>query len=180
MAWLQLLRIHRSVAACAAGLVLALPAMASSADTTDLGLDREAALRTSQAAIGRFGLDAFGRLDVPQDSATVGWNPAYNDLPGEGGATFFAAHYEYQGRPGVFFRLSSLAPGDAIEVTLAAGEVYRYRVTSAIEYALGSIDMGAILRGREGRESITLMTCSGPANEGEYAHRTVVLAERVE
>ena len=134
----------------------------------------------SQAAIGRFGLDAFGRLDVPQDSATVGWNPAYNDLPGEGGATFFAAHYEYQGRPGVFFRLSSLAPGDAIEVTLAAGEVYRYRVTSAIEYALGSIDMGAILRGREGRESITLMTCSGPANEGEYAHRTVVLAERVE
>lgn len=53
MAWLQLLRIHRSVAACAVGLVLALPAMASSADTTDLGLDREAALRTSQAAIGR-------------------------------------------------------------------------------------------------------------------------------
>jgi hypothetical protein len=24
------------------------------------------------------------------------------------------------------------------------------------------------------------MTCSGPANEGEYAHRTVVLAERLD
>jgi len=33
--------------------MLALPAMASSSNTTDLGLDREAALRTSQAAIGR-------------------------------------------------------------------------------------------------------------------------------
>ena len=53
MAWLHLLRIHRSVASCAAALVLALPTMASSTNTTDLGLDREAALRTSQAAIGR-------------------------------------------------------------------------------------------------------------------------------
>jgi len=48
----QLLRIHRSAAACAVGLVLALQAVAST-ETTDLGLDREAALHTSQAAIGR-------------------------------------------------------------------------------------------------------------------------------
>jgi len=132
------------------------------------------------APVGRFGLDAFGRLDVPQDTRTVGWNPAYNDLPGEAGATFFAAHYEYQGAPGVFFRLSTLTPGAEIEVALTDGSRHRYRVTSTVDYVLGAIDMGAILRGREGRESITLMTCSGPANEGEYAHRTVVLAERVD
>lgn len=138
------------------------------------------ALGVTDAPVGRFGLDAFGRLDVPQDTRTVGWNPAYNDLPGAGGATFFAAHYEYQGVPGVFFRLSALTPGAEIEVALADGSRHRYRVTSNVEYVLGAIDMGAILRGREGRESITLMTCSGPANEGEYAHRTVVLAERVD
>lgn len=132
------------------------------------------------APIGRYGLDAYGRLDVPQDTATVGWNPAYNDLPGDGGATFFAAHFEYAGRPGVFNRLSALAPGDEIEVGLSDGTRHRYRVTSNIEYALGTIDMGALLHGREGRESITLMTCSGPANEGEYAFRTVVLAERAD
>ena len=55
---------------------------------------------------------------------------------------------------------------------------HRYRVTSVVDYALGAIDMGALLKGREGIESITLMTCSGPPNEGEYAFRTVVLAER--
>lgn len=49
----QSLRIHRSAAACAVGWLLALQAVASSTDTADLGLDREAALRTSQAAIGR-------------------------------------------------------------------------------------------------------------------------------
>ena len=53
MASVQLLRIRHMVASCAVGLMLALTAMAASSGTTDLGLDREAALRTSQAAIGR-------------------------------------------------------------------------------------------------------------------------------
>ncbi len=131
------------------------------------------------ASIGRYGVDAFGRLDVPQDRVTVGWNPAYSALPGAGGATFFAAHYEFGGVPGVFFRLSTLRPGAEVEVTLSDGTVARYRVTSATDYPLGSIDMGAILTGLEGRESITLMTCSGPPDQGEYPLRTVVLAERV-
>ena len=75
---------------------------------------------------------------------------------------------------------STLLPGDTIEVALTDGTLHRYRVTSTVEYALGTIDMGALLHGREGIESITLMTCSGPANEGEYAFRTVVLAERAD
>jgi sortase (surface protein transpeptidase) len=136
----------------------------------DIGVD---------AAMGRYGVDAFGRLDVPQDRVTVGWNPAYSDLPGAGGSTFFAAHYEYGGVPGVFFRLSTLRAGAEVEVSLSDGTVAGYRVTSAVDYPLGSIDMGAILTGLEGRESITLMTCSGPPNEGEYPLRTVVLAERI-
>ncbi len=131
------------------------------------------------ATVRRFGIDRFGRLDVPQDSRTVGWNPAFTDLPGKGGETFFAAHFEYGGVPGVFFRLSTLAAGDAVTVALSDGSSYVYRVTSTVDYPLGVIDMGALLFGREGVEGITLMTCSGPANEGEYPLRTVVLAERV-
>ena len=97
-----------------------------------------------------------------------------------GGATFLAAHVSYGGRPGVFARLSTLSAGDEVEIMLNDGASHRYRVTSTIEYALGTIDMGALLKGREGIESITLMTCSGPPNEGEYAFRTVVLCGRVE
>jgi hypothetical protein len=129
--------------------------------------------------VRRYGLDAFGRLEVPQDSSTVGWNPAYNDLPGTGGATFFAAHFEYAGRAGVFSRLSTLAPGDEITVGLSDGSSHRYRVTSGVDYALATIDMGALLYGREGTESITLMTCSGPPGADGYPMRTVVLAERL-
>lgn len=137
-----------------------------------------AKLGLSGTAVGRYGLDGFGRLDVPQDTNTIGWNPAYCSLPGEGGSTFLAAHVYYGGRPGVFAALSTLQHGDEVSVSLTDGSAHVYRVTSVIEYALGTIDMGALLKGREGFESITLMTCSGPPNEGEYAFRTVVLAVR--
>jgi hypothetical protein len=135
-------------------------------------------LGLSGVKVGRYGLDAFGRLDVPQDTSTIGWNPAYCALPGEGGSTFLAAHVRYQGRAGVFARLATLAAGDEVTIGLTDGSEHRFSVTSVVDYALATIDMGALLRGREGFESITLMTCSGPENEGEFAFRTVVLAVR--
>ena len=150
------------------------------AEGTDISWLSVPALAITKAPVARFGLDAFGRLEVPQDTQHVGWNPAYNSLPGDGGSTFFAAHFEYAGRAGVFNRLSSLTAGDLVEVGLSDGSVHSYRVTSAIDYNLAAIDMGAILHGREGRESIALMTCSGPPNADGYPQRTVVLAERAD
>lgn len=131
------------------------------------------------ATVGRYGVDRAGRLDVPQDDRTVGWNPGYASLPGSGQSTFLAAHFEYLGRPGVFYRLSSLSAGDEVRVMLTDGSEHRYRVTSTVDYALATIDMASLLVGREGVESIVLMTCSGPPDEGNYPLRTVVLAERV-
>jgi len=145
---------------------------------TDIRTMSIPSLGLSSVPVGRYGLDKFGRLDVPQDTSTIGWNPAYNSLPGEGGATFLAAHVYYGGRPGVFANLTTMKGGDRVEVSLSDGSVHTYRVTSVVDYALGTIDMGALLHGREGVESITLMTCSGQPNNGEYEFRTVVLAER--
>ncbi|MEP7215932.1 MAG: class F sortase [Anaerolineaceae bacterium] len=146
---------------------------------TDVSWLSVPAIGVAKAPVARFGLDAFGRLEVPQDSQHVGWNPAYNALPGEGGSTFFAAHFEYAGRAGVFNRISALKLGDTVEVGLSDGSSRAYRVSSTVDYTLAAIDMGAILHGREGRESVTLMTCSGPPNADGYPQRTVVLAERV-
>jgi hypothetical protein len=153
------------------------PPDAGAVDIVSISIPKLGLARTRT---GRYGLDAYGRLDVPQDTGTVGWNPAYCALPGEGGATFLAAHVSYGGRPGIFAKLSTLLGGDDVTIALNNGTEHTYRVTSVVEYALGTIDMGALLRGREGFESITLMTCSGPPDEGEYAFRTVVLAVRAE
>ncbi|MDZ7729240.1 MAG: class F sortase [Dehalococcoidia bacterium] len=131
-------------------------------------------------SVARFGLDEYGRLDVPQDRTTIGWHPAYSDVPGERGSTFFAAHYEYGGQPGVFHELSSLQEGDTVAITLGDGTEHTYRVVSTLDYVLGVLDMGAILQGMEGTEGVTLMTCSGPVRDGNYQWRTLVLAERVD
>lgn len=132
------------------------------------------------AAVQRYGVDRFGRLDIPQDASTVGWNPDYTALPGTGGSTFFAAHVVFAGAPGVFNRLSTLVAGDEVGVALSDGSSYRYRVTSVVDYPLDAIDMGALLAGREGVESLTLMTCSGLPSARGYEERTVVLAELVD
>lgn len=147
---------------------------------TDISWLSLPAIGVVEAPVARFGLDAFGRLEVPQDTQHVGWNPAYNALPGEGGSTFFAAHFEYAGRAGVFNSISTLNPGDMVQVGLSDGSTHSYRVSSTIDYNLAAIDMGAVLHGREGRESITLMTCSGPPGADGYPARTVVLAERMD
>ncbi len=129
------------------------------------------------SVVARYGIDAFGRLDVPADASTVGWHPAFSDLPGQDGACFLAAHVSWAGRAGVFANLSTLPVESLIEVALASGAVMTYRVTSVFDYPLETIDMGALLMGREGMESLSLMTCSGPPNEGEFPLRTVVLAK---
>jgi LPXTG-site transpeptidase (sortase) family protein len=131
------------------------------------------------APIERFGVDKFGRLDVPQDAVTTGWHPGFSNLPGSGASTFIAAHYMYANAPGVFFELATLEAGDEVSVGMASGDGATYRVVSVVDYPLASIDMGALLHGMEGVESLVLMTCSGPPNEGEYPFRTVVIATRI-
>lgn len=131
------------------------------------------------APVARLGRDAYGRLDVPQDRTTVGWNPGDSDAPGEGRSTFLAAHYTYGGLAGVFYRLSTLRPGSIIEAQMDDGTSHTYKVRSTLDYELGVIDMGALLGGREGTESLVLMTCSGPVVDGVFQLRTVVLADRV-
>ncbi len=130
------------------------------------------------ANVDRYGVDRFGRLDVPSDASTIGWHPAYSGMPGDGDSSFFAAHVSWAGGPGVFANLSTLQPGAEIQVVDSTGAIARYTVTSVVDYPLATIDMGALLDGRPGIEGIVLMTCSGPPNEGEYPLRTVVLAVR--
>ena len=130
------------------------------------------------AVVARFGIDAFGRLDVPSDATTVGWHPAFSEIPGRDGACFLAAHVSWAGSAGIFAQLHALPLESEIRVVLASGSEVTYRVTSVFDYPLETIDMGALLMGREGLESLALMTCSGPPDEGEFPLRTVVLAAR--
>jgi len=82
--------------------------------------------------------------------------------------------------PAVFWNLGKLAEGDEIEVRLADGTVYRYRVAAKEQIAAESADVGKIV-GPTPNEIITLITCGGSFDSGsrQYDQRVIVRAERV-
>ena len=115
--------------------------------------------------------------------------PGYGGYPTAGGNAVFAGHVDlaaylpYAGLdylgPGVFFRLTDIEKGDAIELDLGNGPV-KYKVRWLREVSVEDADWNSILGSNVSVDSITLITCGGEYSKQAqaYTHRTVVRAER--
>ena len=128
--------------------------------------------------------------DVPQRPDQIAWYN-FSATPGQNNNAVFSGHVDWQTPqgdpiPGVFYRLRELHIGDSITVTLENDDVLEYRVTGNVAT---SYDDPNVVRSMEPtiRDVITLITCGGsweydPAkdNGGNYSHRVVVRAERVQ
>jgi sortase (surface protein transpeptidase) len=144
------------------------------------------------SAIEEIGVNASNQMEVPKDPLKTGW---YNvdgwGKPGFGSNSVFAAHVDYYPNIlGPFNKLKDLVPGeDEIVVVMDNGAEYRYRVIRKARFKVDDIRMGELIWPEdkpEGAEWITLITCGGdfvslvPGGPGEYLHRDVVVAERIE
>lgn len=119
------------------------------------------------------GLDARGRLEVPDDPAQVGWwegGPA----PGAHGAAVLAGHVDSYEGPGAFWRLGELAPGDRIEVTAADGTVHAFVVDGVGRWPKAEFPTDAVYRQADGPE-LRLITCGGPFDEADRSYRDNVV-----
>ena len=128
--------------------------------------------------------------EVPQRPDQIAWYN-FSATPGQNNNAVFSGHVDWQTSrgdpiPGVFYRLRELRIGDTIAVTLENDEVLEYRVTGNVAT---SYDDPNVIRSMDStiRDVITLITCGGsweydPAkdNGGNYSHRVVVRAERVQ
>lgn len=128
--------------------------------------------------------------EVPQRPDQIAWYN-FSATPGQNNNAVFSGHVDWQTSggdpiPGVFYRLRELRIGDTITVTLENDAVLEYRVTGNVAT---SYDDPNIIRSMDQtvRDVITLITCGGsweydPAkdNGGNYSHRVVVRAERVQ
>src|SRR5688572_637832 len=77
-----------------------------------------------RAPIVPVGTQADGTMASPTGAVDIGWWQGRK--PGEGNA-LFAAHVNWNGRVGTFFRLKDLKPGDEI-VVKGGGKLVTYRV----------------------------------------------------
>lgn len=139
--------------------------------------------------VEEIGLKANNELDVPHNPHNSGWYTPYSK-PGFDGNAVFSAHVDYwPDIRGPFYNLKSAEPDDEIVIQMENGEEYHYRVIRKKRYDVATIPMGDLIWPKDrpaGKQWVTLITCGGdfvsatPGGPGEYLHRDVVVAERIQ
>lgn len=128
------------------------------------------------------GVQADGQMEIPPLAERGGWY-RFGASPGqETGTAVIAAHVDSIASAGLgpFARLENLAPGDAVEVTLADGTRRSFAVRTVDRVAKVDVRWQDVFV-RDGDPRLVLITCGGvfqPA-VGHYADNVIVTADPV-
>ena len=118
------------------------------------------------------GINDKGELDTPRNIFDVGWYEN-SGRPGEGRTMMIDGHNGGPHVHGVFKDLPSLVIGDVIKVERGDGEVFRYQVVENKSVPLAESDsyMAEAAKSPErGKESITLITCTGEWSQAQQTY----------
>ena len=124
-------------------------------------------------AVVPVGVDRAGDMEVPGPSV-AGWY-RFGPRPGEPGSSVLAAHVDYDGRAGAFFRLRRVAVGDPVEVAVPGSGSKTFTVTDVAQVpkeglaAAGAFD-------RTGRPRLALVTCGGDFDRARRSYEDNVVA----
>ena len=129
-----------------------------------------------QTSLVHLGLTAQGTLQVPPTTSVAGWYTG-SPRPGAVGSAIIAGHIDSYAGPGIFFRLSSLRPGDRVYVRRADGTLAVFRVTVVRQFPKDSFPTSAVY-GATPDPELRLITCGGTFDPqlGSYLSNTVVYA----
>jgi len=122
------------------------------------------------------GVEPDGDMEVPS-ADDVGWY-RFGPQPGAPGSAVLAAHVDYDGREGAFFRLADLAPGDTVTVTDGDGRTAGFVVEEVRQVAkedLGETDVFD----RRGEPRLSLITCGGDFDRDRRSYRDNVVVTAV-
>ena len=121
------------------------------------------------------GVGANGELTVPT-AETVGWY-RFGSAPGRPGTAVLAAHVDFNGRPGAFFRLQQLRPGSRVEVVDGGAGVRRFRVVDV--RSTPKTALADELFARDGEPRLALITCGGRFDRSTRHYEDNVIATAV-
>ena len=126
------------------------------------------------------GLTTERQMEATTNAYDTGWYH-FTAKPGFGSNAVFSGHVDWHDvGPAVFWHLKDLEQDDTIEVAMADGTVYTYRVSAKQAYAAASAPVDEIV-GSTTDERITLITCTGTFNSAthQYDQRLIVTATRI-
>ncbi|MEU9134531.1 class F sortase [Streptomyces sp. NPDC048404] len=126
------------------------------------------------------GLDGRGAIDPPpfDQPGVVGWYAA-GARPGAAGTALMVGHVDTETRPAVFYRLSTVKPGDTVRVMRDDGTVAEFTVDDVQVLPRDHFDARQAYGVREsGRAELRLITCGGAFDrtDGSYTANVVVSA----
>ena len=127
-----------------------------------------------EAPIVPVGTEADGTMASPSGAVDIGWWQGRR--PGEGNA-LFAAHVNWNGRLGTFYRLKDLRTGDEI-VVQGEGNTLTYKVLWVRNFD-PNMDAGELLGNASGEQIATLITCGGVFDRSIGHHTERVVARAV-
>lgn len=105
----------------------------------------------------------------------VGWY-RFAATPGAPGSTVLLGHVDGQGRQGVFFRLGTLEPGDAVQIRMADGSIRGFHIIGRSQFLKSALPTD--LFSKAGPSRLVLITCGGAfdASIHHYRDNVVVVA----
>ncbi|MFJ9853171.1 class F sortase [Streptomyces sp. NPDC101150] len=121
-----------------------------------------------------------GTMETPADPDKAGWYTP-GPAPGETGPAVIAGHVTWNGEPGVFHRLSSLKPGDTIEVARTDGKSSKFTVSRIAQYPKNKFPTIEVYKNID-YAGLRLITCGGQydASQHYYPDNVVVFAKLAE
>ena len=141
-------------------------------------------LGVKDARVFAMGLKSSGELNTPAGIYDVGWYSS-SGKPGEGRTVLIDGHNGGPTKVGVFKYLPELEEGDLITLERGDGEIFEYKVVENKEISLNDSysNMAIALTSPErGKESLTLITCTGEWSQTKqtYLSRQFVRAVLVD
>lgn len=123
------------------------------------------------------GINGAGEMDIPSNTATVGWYK-FGPSPGENGNAVISGHLDNnKGGAGVFDNLHKLKKGDKIYVTTDIGKTVTFVVSKTHTFNPGYAD--EVFLSNDSGTHLNLITCDGVWNETKksFSKRLVVFTD---
>ncbi|MCD9872116.1 class F sortase [Streptomyces guryensis] len=123
------------------------------------------------------GLDRQGAIDPPpfDRPGVVGWYAA-GARPGAAGAALMVGHLDTENRPAVFYKLSTVRPGQTVRVVRDDRRVAEFTVDDVQVQDRDHFDARqAYGRHRPGRAELRLITCGGTFDRGSGSYTANVI-----
>ena len=130
-----------------------------------------------RSRLAKLGLDDHGAMDVPAKAADAGWFTG-GPAPGVLGPAIIAGHVTWNGAHGVFYRLSTMRPGDQVTVKREDGKTAVFAVSRVARFSKSEFPSRSVY-GPIDHAGLRLITCGGTYDSArhKYLENVIVFAK---